>query len=82
MRLPSRPMRRPHYVYRWNRCLSNPVVLAGLASLHREVAAEQARELGLMDPEGPGSWTDPDLSWMLYSDGEVITPTSQDPARG
>src|SRR2546421_4850607 len=34
----------------------------------------QARELGLMDPEGPGSWTHPDLSRMLYSDGKVITP--------
>jgi hypothetical protein len=74
MRLPSRPMRRHHYVYGRNRCLSNPVVLAGLASLHRELAAEQARELGLMDPEGPGSWTHPDLGRMLYSDGKVITP--------
>src|SRR5207247_3086892 len=74
MRLPSRPMRRHHYLYGRNRYLSNPVVLAGLASLHRELAARQARELGLMDPEGPGSWTHPDLGRMLYSVGKVITP--------
>jgi hypothetical protein len=74
MRLPSRPMRRHHYLYGRNRYLSNPVVLAGLAALHRELAAGQARELGLMDPEGPGSWTHPDLGRMLYSDGKVITP--------
>jgi hypothetical protein len=74
MRLPSRPMRRHHYLYGRNRYLSNPGVLAGLAALHRELAADQARELGLMDPEGPGSWTHPDLSRMLYSDGKVITP--------
>ncbi|HLI56332.1 MAG TPA: hypothetical protein VKY26_04770 [Actinomycetota bacterium] len=74
MRLPSRPMRRHHYLYGRNRYLSNPAVLEGLAKLHRELAAGQARELGLMDPEEPGSWTHPHLSRMLYSDGKVITP--------
>ena len=74
MRLPSRPMRRHHYLYGRNHYLSNPAVLEGLAKLHRELASGQALELGLMDPEGPGSWTHPDLSRMLYSDGKVITP--------
>src|SRR5207302_3823743 len=74
MRLPSRPMRRHHYLYGRNRYLSSPVVLASLAALHRELAAGQARGLGLMDPQGPGSWTHPDPSRMLYSDGKVITP--------
>ena len=74
MRLPSRPMRRHHYLYGRNRYLSNPAVLAGLAALHRELAASQARELGLMDPEGPGSFTHPDLSRMLHADGKVVTP--------
>src|SRR5437588_4304560 len=73
MRLRSRPMRRHHYLYGRNRYLSNPAVLAGLASLHRKVAAGQARELRLMDPEGPASWTHPDLGRMLYSDGKVVT---------
>src|SRR5438552_11934732 len=43
MRLPSRPMRRHHYLYGRNRYLSNPAVLAGPAVLHRELAAGQAR---------------------------------------
>ena len=43
-------------------------------TLHRELAADQARELGLLDPDGPGSWTHPDLSRMLHADGKVITP--------
>ena len=73
MRLPSRPMRRHHYLYGRNRYLSSPAVPEGLAKLHWETAAEQARKLGLMDPEGPGSWTHPDLGRMLYSDGKVIT---------
>ncbi len=74
MRLPSKPMRRHHYLYGRNRYLSNPAVLEGLAKLHRKLAARQARELGLMDPAGPGSWTHPHLSRRLYSDGKVITP--------
>ncbi|HZJ49403.1 MAG TPA: hypothetical protein VFF07_00810 [Actinomycetota bacterium] len=32
------------------------------------------RELSLVDPEGPGSFTHPHLSRMLYADGKVITP--------
>ena len=34
----------------------------------------QARELGLLDPDGAGSWTHPDLSRTLYADGKVVTP--------
>ena len=29
---------------------------------------------GLLDPDGPGSWTRPDLSRMVYADGKVVTP--------
>ena len=53
---------------------SPPAILEALASRHRELAAGQARQLGLLDPDGPGSWTHPDLSRMLYADGKVITP--------
>ena len=67
-------MRRHHYLYARNRYLTDPDVLATIAGLHRELAAEQARELGLLDPDGPGSWTHPDLSRMLHADGKVITP--------
>ena len=49
-------------------------MLECLAALHRELAADQARELGLMDPEGPGSFTHPSLSRMLHADCKVVTP--------
>jgi len=34
----------------------------------RELAADRARELGLMDSNGSGSWTHPDLTRMLHAD--------------
>lgn len=74
MQLPARPMRRHHYLYGRNRYLASPKVLEGIARLHREISTEQAKELGLLDPKGPGSWTHPHLSRMLYADGKVITP--------
>jgi hypothetical protein len=72
--LPGRPMRRHHYIYGRNRYLTDPMILAELAARHRELAALQALEIGLVDPAGPGSWTHPDLSRMLHADGKVITP--------
>jgi hypothetical protein len=72
--LPERPIRRHHYTYGRNRYLTEPAILDQLAALHRQIASEQARELGLLDPDGPGSWTHPDLSRMLHADGKVITP--------
>jgi hypothetical protein len=41
---------------------------------NHDVCRQQARELGLVDPSGPGSSTHPHLSRMLYADGKVITP--------
>src|SRR5439155_16882643 len=41
---------------------------------HLEIAATQARQLGLLDPSGPGSWTHPDLTRLLHADGKVISP--------
>jgi hypothetical protein len=72
--LPAEPMRRHHYLYARNRYLTDPPVLAALTAAHRELAADQARELGLLDPGGPGSWTHPYLSRMLHADGKVVTP--------
>jgi hypothetical protein len=54
MRLPSRPMRRHHVLYGLNRYLSSPAMLTRLGVAHREIAATQARQLGLLDPSGPG----------------------------
>ena len=90
MHLPAKPMRRHHYTYGRDRYLSHPVVLAKLMMLHRSLATDQARTLGLLDPNGRGSWTHPDLSRLLYADGKVLTPlvrakpedTSVDPETG
>jgi hypothetical protein len=70
--LPATPMRRHHYRYLRNRYLTRPDVFAQLGTRHRELAIDQARSLGLLDPDGRGSWTHPDLSRMLYADGKVI----------
>jgi hypothetical protein len=74
MHLPLEPMRRHHYSYGRDHYLTDPEVLASLAELHREQAAAQARELGLLDSDGPGSWTHPDHSRLLHADGKVLTP--------
>lgn len=44
------------------------------ARRHRRSAAEQARSIGLLDIDGPGFWTKPDLSRLIHADGKVITP--------
>ena len=72
--VPERPMRRHHYLYGRTHHLSRPEVLEALGRRHRELATGQARRLGLLDPNGPGSWTHPDLTRMLYADGKVIAP--------
>jgi hypothetical protein len=74
MHLPQRPMRRHHYVYGRDRYLIDPAILERLGEIHRELAAGQAREAGLLDPDGPGSYTHPDLSRVLHADGKVVTP--------
>lgn len=72
--LPAEPMRRHHYLYGRNRYLARPDILERLLEIHRETSAKQAVAVGLVDPDGPGSWTHPDLSRMLYADGKVVTP--------
>ena len=74
MHLPKQPMRRHHYVYGRDRYLTDPVILERLGQIHRELAAAQAREAGLLDPDGAGSYTHPDLSRVLHADGKVVTP--------
>ena len=72
--LPATPMRRHHYLYGRTQWLTRPDVLANLRRIHSECATGDAARLGLLDPDGPGSWTHPDLSRMIYADGKVITP--------
>src|SRR5688500_3556101 len=72
--LPERPMRRHHYLYGRSRYLAEPAVLERLQSVHRAYAARQAVEIGLLDPDGDGSWTHPDVDRLVQADGKVITP--------
>ncbi len=74
MWLPEAPMRRHHYLYGRTHYLTTPEILDDIGVVHRRFAAEQARSLGLLDPDGAGSWTHPDLGRVLYADGKVITP--------
>ena len=74
IRLPGRPMRRHHYLYLRSRYLTLDHVQQRLGELHRTQATRQARQLGLLDPDGPGSWTHPHPTRSLYGDGKVVTP--------
>jgi hypothetical protein len=71
MWLPAHRFRRHHYIYFRNRYISDPVILEQLQEKHRELAAEQARELGLLDEGGEGSFTHPSLDRLVYADGSV-----------
>lgn len=74
MHLPPYRYRRYHYEYGRNCYLANPVMIEQMQEVHRRLAAEQARELGLLDPEGDGSFTHPSLDRLLYADGKVVAP--------
>lgn len=74
MSLPSTRYKRYHYIYARNRYLADPIILAKIQELHREIAARQAAELGLLDPDGDGSFTRPSMERLVYSDGKVVTP--------
>jgi hypothetical protein len=68
------PMRRHHYLYGRTRYLTEPAILAAIAETHRVCAADQARTVGLLDPDGEGSWTHPALARSMHADGKVVTP--------
>jgi hypothetical protein len=74
VRLPGAPMRRHHYLYLRSRYLTDPAVQEQLRELHRVHSAGHARQVGLLDPGGPGSWTHPHPTRSLHGDGKVITP--------
>ena len=73
MHLPAKPMRRHHYEY-GRLYLAHPEYLARRQAIHMEESVKLALNIGLLDPEGPGSVTHPDLSRTVYGDGKVITP--------
>jgi hypothetical protein len=74
LHLPDEAIRRHHFLYFHRAYLSKPEIQEAWAEAHTRIAARQAVEIGLLDPDGPGSWTHPDSSRMLYGDGKVLTP--------
>jgi hypothetical protein len=74
MWLPNQRYRRHHYEYFRNKYLTDPVILEAIQAKHREIAAEQAREIGLLDESEGDTFTHPSLDRLLYADGKVVTP--------
>lgn len=70
----AKPMRRHHHLHYRNTYLTDPDVLAQLDQIHRDYAAAQALEVGVLDPDSEGSWTHPNRARLIYGDGKVITP--------
>ena len=63
-----------------NKYFTDPEVLAELQQRFTELAVEQARSLGLLEPSGPGSLCHPDRTRVVYGDGTVIRPLYRPPA--
>lgn len=74
MHLPPQRYRRYHYEYARNRYLTNPAILEQIQEVHRKLAADQARELGLLDEGGDEGFTHPSLDRLIYADGKVVAP--------
>ncbi|GAA4722356.1 hypothetical protein GCM10025782_20390 [Pedococcus ginsenosidimutans] len=80
-RLPgARPPSWESFRYARDRYLSDPEVLDQMQDLFTEFAVAQARELGLLNPTGPGSLSRPDRSRVVYGDGTVVRPLYRPPA--
>lgn len=80
-RLPgARPPRWDAWRYARDHHLTTPEALADLQEVFTEVAVEQARTLGLLNPKGPGSLSHPDRSRVVYGDGTVVRPLYRPPA--
>jgi hypothetical protein len=73
------PPRWDAFRYVRNRYLSDPEVLEQLQHRFTELSVEQARHLGLLDPDGPGSLSHPDRSRVVYGDGTVVRPLYRPP---
>ena len=75
--------RPPHwdaYRYARDRYLTDPEIQEDLVAVFTWHAVCQAREMGLLDPHGPGSLCHPDPSRTVYGDGTVIRPMYRPPA--
>lgn len=76
--VPVLPGHRPPpwdaFRYARDRYLTDPDLLADLQGVFTECAVDQAHDLGLLDPKGPGSFSHPHRSRVVYGDGTVVRP--------
>lgn len=70
---PTAP-RRHHFQHAKRSVLTSPEALEAMGREFRFQAAALAKEIGLCDLNGKGSWTHPDLTRAIYGDGTVVTP--------
>lgn len=77
------PGRTPPAWHHWRRLRDNHLTTDhGLAALSRAFttsAVTLAHDIGLLDPKGPGSFTHPDRSRVLYGDGTTVRPIYKPP---
>lgn len=74
-----RPYRYPQHSYWRARLVDDPDVLGELHTAFTQLALTQARHLGLLRPDGPGSLTHPALERVIYGDGTVVRPIYRRP---
>lgn len=72
--IPETPMRRHHYGWLRERYLTSDQSEEIIGEVHRRIAAAQATDIGLCDPDGGGSLTHPSRDRVVAGDGKVITP--------
>lgn len=72
--IPERPMKRHHYEWLREQYLVSDRGLEIVSESFTRVAAAQAQNIGLCDPEGGGSLTHPSRDRVVAGDGKVVTP--------
>lgn len=85
--LPALGPTRNQWLY--NRCTKLQPHVALLLERFRDQALTQARDHGLLDPNAPAAWSDPDQTQLVVGDGTIpkspttaTKPTSVDPKTG
>ena len=77
--LPRQAPRWDSWRYLRDAYLTDPDVQQALQQLFTRLAVAQARGMGLLNPQGPGSLCHPDRSRLIYGDGTVIRPMYRPP---
>jgi hypothetical protein len=73
------PFLYPQLAYWRDHVMADPDRRAELLAAFTHTALRQARQLGLLRPDGPGSLTHPHLSRVIHGDGTVVRPVFRRP---